>query len=460
MLLISGDLWSYNAKNDVFVVSPEPDLHVYDLDIQKCRCLILATDGAWNVLSPDMAVQAVYEAEKNNEQRMIRPNDNTVSWINPSKRLVDNALDRWNLCRLRADNTTVVTAMLDPPGPTRGQVLRMMHGVASTEDAKALNEQQQQANQPPALPPKPVSKPENTKGISLLYRLPNSKSEDEKTGLNLVRNSGESGEEEEGSQQQEQQRVRFVHDSVNRMPQRMKVRNAGSPQKETEQPAQPPVRQQRANNKVEEVLDSNGDHIYEGVDSPAPPPLPERRAKKPATSTASNNSQQNQQQPPPRPVKGRRSVAPVPNEYGSDTENHVPDNSEPAKDAKRTTRSSLGKALTNVVKKPLLRTSRRSEPVLRAPQPPQVAGSSASSSQLTPNSNRVLRSRANLIPPAADTAPTAQTVDLSGGLKRKRRSLEQSLPASKQTKGHTRSSTWNAANASLAKRARVLRNQK
>ena len=32
-----GDLWSYNAKDDVFVVSPDPDLHVYDLNILKHR---------------------------------------------------------------------------------------------------------------------------------------------------------------------------------------------------------------------------------------------------------------------------------------------------------------------------------------------------------------------------------------------------------------------------------------
>ena len=32
-----GDLWSYNSKKDVFVVSPEPDLHVYSVDISKHR---------------------------------------------------------------------------------------------------------------------------------------------------------------------------------------------------------------------------------------------------------------------------------------------------------------------------------------------------------------------------------------------------------------------------------------
>jgi len=38
------------------------------------------------------------------------------NWINPSKRLVDRAIEKWNLQNLRADNTTVVTVMLDPPG--------------------------------------------------------------------------------------------------------------------------------------------------------------------------------------------------------------------------------------------------------------------------------------------------------------------------------------------------------
>ncbi len=63
-----GDLWSYNAKADEFIVSPEPDLHVYTLDPRRHRCLILATDGAWNVLNPDDAVQSVFDTEKNNER--------------------------------------------------------------------------------------------------------------------------------------------------------------------------------------------------------------------------------------------------------------------------------------------------------------------------------------------------------------------------------------------------------
>ena len=68
-----GDLWSYNPKRDVYIVSPEPDLHVFDLNVLKDRCLVLATDGAWNVLSPEMAIEEVFASERNNERHMIDP---------------------------------------------------------------------------------------------------------------------------------------------------------------------------------------------------------------------------------------------------------------------------------------------------------------------------------------------------------------------------------------------------
>jgi protein phosphatase 1D len=57
----------------------------------------------------------VCQAEKSNEQHMLFPSSGR-QWINPSKRLVDRAIERWNGQNLRADNTSVVTVMLDPPG--------------------------------------------------------------------------------------------------------------------------------------------------------------------------------------------------------------------------------------------------------------------------------------------------------------------------------------------------------
>merc|ERR1711874_435134 len=119
-----GDLWSYNSEENVFVVSPEPDIRVYPVDISRHRCLVLDTDGAWNMLTPQNAISTVCMAEKANEQHMLNPVEGKTSWINPSKQLVDCAIDRWNTSKLRADNTSVVTVMLDPPGPPRAQVLK------------------------------------------------------------------------------------------------------------------------------------------------------------------------------------------------------------------------------------------------------------------------------------------------------------------------------------------------
>ncbi len=46
-----GDLWSYNSEEDAFIVSPEPDTFCYPIDIAQHRCLILGTDGCWNMLT-------------------------------------------------------------------------------------------------------------------------------------------------------------------------------------------------------------------------------------------------------------------------------------------------------------------------------------------------------------------------------------------------------------------------
>jgi len=180
-----GDLWSYNAKDDVFVVSPDPDLHVYDVNVLKDRCLVLATDGAWNVLTPDMAVQCVSESEKTNEKHMIDPQGD-FKWVNPSKRLVDFAIDRWKLLNLRADNTSIVTVMLDPPGPPRAQVLRRMYGVtppAAAAAAISSTAATSSSAAPSASGDNPAS--ENKANIAIISRFPNSDQTEEKEGKDL-----------------------------------------------------------------------------------------------------------------------------------------------------------------------------------------------------------------------------------------------------------------------------------
>ncbi|KAI4485541.1 hypothetical protein M0802_012743 [Mischocyttarus mexicanus] len=124
-----GDLWSYNSELDTFIVSPEPDVKVVTVDVRSYRCLIFGTDGLWNMLTSRAAVSIVQAAEMHNEKHIIASQQtgngqaDVQMWINPSKSLVDRALERWSSTRLRADNTSVVTVMLDPPGPSRSEVL-------------------------------------------------------------------------------------------------------------------------------------------------------------------------------------------------------------------------------------------------------------------------------------------------------------------------------------------------
>ena len=58
------------------------------------------------------AVDEVCSVEKSNEQHMLNPSGGR-QWINPSKRLVDKAIDRWTSNNLRADNTSVVTGKIN-----------------------------------------------------------------------------------------------------------------------------------------------------------------------------------------------------------------------------------------------------------------------------------------------------------------------------------------------------------
>lgn len=120
-----GDLWSYNSELDEFVVSPDPDVHVIKID-KKFRCLIFGTDGLWNVLTPTNAVDIVKFTEMLNDRNMYY-HGTTKELLNPSRRLVDRALEKWSLTRMRADNTSVVTIMLDPPGPPKRDVLKINH---------------------------------------------------------------------------------------------------------------------------------------------------------------------------------------------------------------------------------------------------------------------------------------------------------------------------------------------
>lgn len=139
-----GDLWSYNSVIDEFIVSPNPDVSVVEIDPKRYRCLIFGTDGLWNVLSPKHAVEIVHAAEMENIRIAL---EGGCDWKNPSKLLVNEALERWSKSNMKADNTSVVIIMLDPPGPPKRDVLRSIrtstqhidHQITNTQTLDKLN---------------------------------------------------------------------------------------------------------------------------------------------------------------------------------------------------------------------------------------------------------------------------------------------------------------------------------
>lgn len=120
-----GDLWSYSATHNDYVVSPVPDTFCFDLDPTYHKCLILATDGLWNVMSVNECVEIVRKTDcethelTNNGQHISkqRQSENSLAqpFVNPSQRLVQTAIQRCCEKLIRADNTTCITIMLDLP---------------------------------------------------------------------------------------------------------------------------------------------------------------------------------------------------------------------------------------------------------------------------------------------------------------------------------------------------------
>lgn len=103
-----GDLWSYNSRFKEFVVSPDPDVKVVKINPSTFRCLIFGTDGLWNVVTAQEAVDSV------RKEHLIGEILNEQDVMNPSKALVDQALKTWAAKKMRADNTSVVTVILTP----------------------------------------------------------------------------------------------------------------------------------------------------------------------------------------------------------------------------------------------------------------------------------------------------------------------------------------------------------
>ncbi len=99
-----GDFWSFNPRTNHFTVSPKPDVYVHPLNPKVQRFIVIASDGLWNVMSPDEVVQFVWDYEHNRDA-CHQPRDVVRAIIN-------DALRRWERKNLPADNIAVLIAFL------------------------------------------------------------------------------------------------------------------------------------------------------------------------------------------------------------------------------------------------------------------------------------------------------------------------------------------------------------
>ncbi|XP_065892887.1 protein phosphatase 1D-like [Dysidea avara] len=95
-----GDLWSVTENNE-YLVSPIPDIYVHYFDWTKDKFLILASDGLWNMLNPQTAVNIVHSLCKDGIK-------NAAEAGKVASALVDKALYEWDKRNLTADNISVL----------------------------------------------------------------------------------------------------------------------------------------------------------------------------------------------------------------------------------------------------------------------------------------------------------------------------------------------------------------
>ena len=100
-----GDFWSFDDKVEDYIVSPEPDINVIDFKPVVHKFLIVASDGLWNVMHAQAAVNIISEYKKSS----ILPPDKR----NSCRHLIKISLDRWQDRRKDADNISVIVLFFD-----------------------------------------------------------------------------------------------------------------------------------------------------------------------------------------------------------------------------------------------------------------------------------------------------------------------------------------------------------
>ena len=179
-----GDFWSFNPRTNHFTVSPKPDVHVHQLNPKVQRFIVIASDGLWNVMTPDEVVQFIWDYDCDKDT-CHQPRDVVRATIN-------EALRRWERKRLPADNIAVLIAFLSeeklaPDEPKKPKLEPDLPPASTPEPNKPKLEPELPAstsepNKPKLKPDLPASTPEPMKP-KLEPELPASTSEPKKPKL-------------------------------------------------------------------------------------------------------------------------------------------------------------------------------------------------------------------------------------------------------------------------------------
>ena len=87
-----------------YYISPVPDVYQYVVDIRRDKFLILATDGLWNAVRPQEAINFVYSFREDESARGERRETSRVA-----QTLITEALRRWNMkAPWSADNIRIM----------------------------------------------------------------------------------------------------------------------------------------------------------------------------------------------------------------------------------------------------------------------------------------------------------------------------------------------------------------
>ena len=188
-----GDFWSWCERTQKFVVSPHPDVDIHALDPTCQKFLVLASDGLWNVMSPQDVVNFIWEYKTTpaDEEEKVSTSRDVV------RALIDEALYRWRKKGMFADNISVVIAFLTQEGTEDRALESLLRCQDSRAKTRPEREEESQQRVEERLP---VKRSRETEGeTSFLTRPPLQKKSRQERDSGCESDSGSPVAESEGS---------------------------------------------------------------------------------------------------------------------------------------------------------------------------------------------------------------------------------------------------------------------